>query len=563
MKILLLFTFFLTISLSIYLFIKLKKEDIFSKFILASIPISLYIVLNTFILKLFSLTSDTWSQNRLSASFALVNGYKIINNMDSGVVQTWTYGPIAQVAFIPITFFQEPHFILFTAGILNIIYFFIPVLCFCLAQPLYLKNLKLISLGLIVFCLTSGLIIFYSEPLESSAFNIGPDSPSLCFAGLSVAILYYKYLSKNQSNYYFFISSFLAIISIWNKQNLILLPIILIIYVFLIEGIRKSLIYLLNFIISTIIISVPLILIFTWKYLYFAMFKFPSSYPSWNLENTSILQTLLSNEGFFLLLNTGLDLIKHCLPFLVILLFFTIYQIKQKITRFNVKQIIDFLKTSTFLLPLFVSIGMIPVTLSSKIKLGGVVNSFSLSVYFVMLSVIAIILEIVSEKYHNIGSQDNKTIKLGKIIVLFLIGLHFFYFNPLKYYQINTAAMYNLNKKSSELKIATNILKNNDNIYFPDFPLAHLLAQKKLYHSLKGMADRKEGRTELEIEHFNNFIPPFDYIAFGLNDSIKRSLFQQERVKYFIDLLNKSDIKLQKESNYNELSDWLIYSKEK
>jgi hypothetical protein len=136
--------------------------------------------------------------------------------------------------------------------------------------------------------------------------------------------------------------------------------------------------------------------------------------------------------------------------------------------------------------------------------------------------------------------------------------------NPINYFQSIPAQIARNRNSHSELKIAFLSLKKYDTnkIFFPDFPLANLMANHELYHSLKGLSDRMQGRIEIEADHFNRFIPSdFQYIAFGRKYSIDSNIFQQERVKYYLQLLQRNNIELIPELNYDndELSDWMIY----
>jgi len=234
--------------------------------------------------------------------------------------------PYCSDCFLPCDLFSDPEVALFVAGTLNIIYFFIPLLLFSVAKPLLLKDNFSAGLSSIVFCLTTALIIIGSKALNYSAFRVGPDAPSLYFAGLSIFPLYYKYLVKSDSNYFLFTSSLFAVIALWTKQNLIFLPVVLIIYVLLLEGLNKALKYVLIYCLSIALVSIPLILYFDWNYLYFVMFYFPSSYPSWNGENTSVLKSIFSpGKNLPLLNDTFSELVSGSALFIPWIAFFTIY----------------------------------------------------------------------------------------------------------------------------------------------------------------------------------------------------------------------------------------------
>lgn len=136
-------------------------------------------------------------------------------------------------------------------------------------------------------------------------------------------------------------------------------------------------------------------------------------------------------------------------------------------------------------------------------------------------------------------------------------------FNPASLYQKGAASWYRYNQNPPDVEVAFSTIKELGNeVYFPDFPLASLLAKRQLFHSMKGIYDRKIGKFELTNEHLKSYLPnKFQFVAFGSELLIDRSIFQQDRVEEFIRVLKSHGINLQKVTANGALHDWIIYSR--
>jgi hypothetical protein len=512
MKYIFVFIIIFSLTSGIYIFRKLNTHSLIARLIGSFVPISLLSILNVLLSNLLRVTSDTWSQNRLATAFALIHGYRQINAIDTGPVQSWMYGPFAVVVYLPVTVFNSPIPALMAGGILNFCFFLFPVLIFCFIKIFTTKQFRLAGFSLAVFLLFLPLII-YSPPLKYSAFRIGPDAPSLCFSGLSVVALYYRYLSDKKTNISLFISSIFAVISIAIKQNLLLLPIALVIYVFLAEGVLIFYIYTFYFFISVILVSIPLMLVFDWQYLYFSMFYFPSIHPSWFQEKTSLVNSLIeSNAVVNLMKKAALDLAINSLPFFLIAVSFTLFNGVKNFTNFNLQYFRIWLQKNSFLLSLWIGIFMIPIALTSRIKWGGDINSFSACVYFLMLSAVAVIVELFYSYELGLGAdgyQSKIKVVLFRVVVIIVIISNLLLFNNLKNSDINSKSVFHSAKSYVEVEVAFQTMQDKSNkIFFPDFPLASLLSQGKLFHSLKGVYDRHIGRVEIGDNHLKKYLPP-------------------------------------------------------
>jgi len=155
---------------------------------------------------------------------------------------------------------------------------------------------------------------------------------------------------------------------------------------------------------------------------------------------------------------------------------------------------------------------MIPIALTSRIKWGGDINSFSACVYFLMLSAVAVIVELFYSYELGLGAdgyQSKIKVVLFRVVVIIVIISNLLLFNNLKNSDINSKSVFHSAKSYVEVEVAFQTMQDKSNkIFFPDFPLASLLSQGKLFHSLKGVYDRHIGRVEIGDNHLKKYLPP-------------------------------------------------------
>jgi hypothetical protein len=167
---------------------KIGTRNIVVKIICGLTPLSMVGVLGYLWSVFPNLMSDTWSQARLVPAIGLLHGYREMNALDTGPVQTWMYGPLATLSQLPVNLMSFPRAVMMAGGLLNSLFFFTPIIFFSLIRTWR----KTQSIGKTVFIVSLTFYLFFlsvtlSPSLSYSAFRVGPDAPSFFFASLGIA----------------------------------------------------------------------------------------------------------------------------------------------------------------------------------------------------------------------------------------------------------------------------------------------------------------------------------------------------------------------------------------
>ncbi len=572
MKVLTLLLIICLSILGIYVFRKVKSRNIILDI---TFGLSSFVVITLFCGYTWSvlptLMSDTWSQARLVPTLSILHGYKQINALDVGPVQTWMYGPLAALAYMPIGLLESPKATITLGFLLNIAYFFTPIfLC------LIIKTHRKVNSALKLICVLMSSLSFYfvavinSPSLLYSAFRIGPDSTSLCLASISILLIYKELLNgKKIRVHYLGLSALCLILAIWTKQNVLPLLLLCPIYLAITSSPLYSVYYVIALSASVILVSTPLVLIFGWDFLRFSMVDFPSNHPSWMQESTTFSDSILSGNLNGVLIEEIFGLFLHSIPYIFAFLFLFVLANRAKPLKINSLRKLKFTLTNypEFLF-VFSGIFMAPVAILSKIKWGGDINSFSVCIYFlsippvIMLASILADISFADSKLNSaLGIQRVRylfaSVTLCSLIVITVI------FNPVGLYRQGAASWYMNFVNPSDIEVAFATMKTSGHkVYFPDFQLANLLVRGELFHSMKGIYDRKIGRSELSHDHFAKYIPEnFEFVAFGSEKLISKSKFQQDRIQEFVRVMEENDILLEKTSAENDLIDWVVYQR--
>lgn len=568
MNLIIIYTFIIGIivAFSIWIFKKLPDWNITHRLLFSTTPFLAFLAINAVLINILECPSHEWCHNRLAVSFALSHGYRYINGFESGPVLTWMYGPMAAIAYLPTTIINSPMLAITFGTLLCTCFFFLPILIFSLDINTNFKeiNLKKLAPSLFIFLISFFLVFsIYETNLAGSAFGIHADAPSLGLAGAACAALYFRNSPKTRT-VPFLISAILAILSIWTKQNLYALPIALLTYVFLAEGRKAFQQYLLCFILSGAVISLIFILVFDGKYLYFTMFEWPKSWP-WKGTDHTIpgLYGGLTDPGRIRLLTDALfEVVKYAIPFLGIIFTHTFYQIKH--TRYS--GVRDFFKYNSWSILVVVSAFMFPVSILSRVKLGGGTNSFSVTLYFLLCAVTAILASFYSS---TVNSKPLflrfKPISLITLSIILLLTLRVFKYNysPAR---IPDLLSHYTNNPVEQAYIYSR--EHPGNIYFPDIPLISIMLEEKVYHSSLGLMDRTfyesvfydssanlidrnlVEKYKVTSRHFQEYIPSnFQFIAFSEEDS-KNDMFLSYLPAF------------SREIQLNELPGWKIFKRQ-
>ncbi|GET44203.1 hypothetical protein [Microseira wollei] len=554
------YLFIIIVSLfgSIWIFKKLNTWEIIDRFIAAITPLAVLAVISIMLIMILQIPFNIWNNNRLTPAFALAYDYKFFNAEASGPILSWMYGPIAAIAYLPSTLAKSPTVALIIAGIISIMFFFTPILLLGFKLNKNLKDLKILLFSFVVFAVVF-LMVAESPGLNSAAFTIHADAPSLGLAGAACIVLYYS-RSKTNDIPRLLLSSMLAILAIWTKQNLLPLPLALLTYILLADSYQKFKHYAFCFLFSGVAVSLGFIYYFGADYLYFTMLKYPSSWP-WvgslipgGYAESPLLTALQLPDRIKVLSIAAYELVQFSFPFVLIIIFYCGYQvIVAKNTIYKWSSLREWLSNNRWSMLLIVAIYMTPVSLLSRVKLGGAMNSLSVTLYFLLLAVIAIVVEVFFSLKYNYSSnkieviRSKELIKLAVLSITILLVSMVFLSSPEKLY----SSLKRLPKNPVE--VAYKYAKKYPNqVYFPQIPLSSIMADSKLYHSFNGLYDRdlvKFKKLTITQKHFLEYVP---------SDMKIVAFYNPQKIEVIMNYLPDFSQKI----TIDELPKWVVFIQE-
>ncbi|NEQ77600.1 MAG: hypothetical protein F6K23_34055 [Okeania sp. SIO2C9] len=493
--------------------------------------------------KIIKFPVDDWDHNRLVPIFAFKLGYKYINAYDTGPVLSWAYGPISPIFFFPSTLTNSPTTATMIGGIINILILFLP---FLVVATFYIRKSRLMFFYGLQFLLITFFYVVNNQALEYTAFDIHVDSPSLSLGAISCLLIYFSFITQDDQKNLYLISfaGVTTVLAIWAKHNLILLPLAIITYLIITGKFKIFKLYLISLIGSGIFFSLIIIAIFSHEYLFFSMVESMAKQPN-VLKNFNLSVAKLSSVNRTLL-RASLELLTMIWPFALIILSHVVITVKKgKYSNLNTWLIYN--PYSLFFITFFY---MIPLAIASRIKWGGNINSLSIAIYFMVLAAFIMFIEVV---YKNQANGIKRVINIQKILTIIVVFAIFCsQINYLKSSpkRINTA-LNNLQNNNLEVSFQY-MLKNPNQVYFPDYPLSSAMAERKIYHSIKGLNDREAGRLRLTAQHFQQYIPSkMKYIAFADPEN----KWQKERIEIMKSYLPQYSQKI----TIKDLPGWLVY----
>jgi len=412
-----------------------------------------------------------WNGARLAPTFALVKGYRLYYPDGVGPVLNTIYGPVTALVYLPATLAQSPTAALMVASMISLVLVFAPAVWL-----LALRRRWSVGLAALV-CF--GLLVMRSYPVKYAAFCVHADAPALGLAALACAAVYRR---KDNSDWKWLgAAAALAVLSVWAKQTMLLLPIALAFCVgrlFGVDGLKR---YLLALCGAGAMTTAVFVLAFGWEPLWFNLVTVPSRHP-WQGERLGCLlqavQELAVSSAFALAL--------------IVIGFVVRRRWGGSIGRW----------------PVFAVAGAfnIPAALLNLVKAGGDLNALSLTVYFWLLAAMLCLAE-------TAEAQDGRLAEGAKMgLALLLAGL--LVSAPLRWQSLpNVWRSLDNNPQAMAWRI---LARHPGQVYFPDNPLAHLMAEGRLYHLSYGLIDRELGGFPVGEKQFRAHLPPeMKVILFG------------------------------------------------
>lgn len=443
-------------------FLKWKKDwPVLDRFLAALAAVGLLVLAGICVGGVLRAPFFGWNGARLAPTFALVNGYQLYYPDGIGPVLNTIYGPVTALAYLPSTLAQSPTSALIVASVVSLVLVFAP--------PVWLLGRRPVGMAAL---LCFGLLAMHSYPVKYAAFCVHADAPALGFAGLACAAIY---LRKDAEEWKLLgASAVLAVLSVWAKQTMVLMPVALAVSVWVMFGAASFKRYLLALCGVGAVVTAVFVLVFGWEPLWFNLVKVPSHHP-WQGERMGCLLQAVQE----LVVSSSVPLVVVAIGFLV----------RRRCG------------SSTGRWPLFAVVGAVnaPAALLNLVKAGGDLNALSLSVYFWLLAAMLLLME-------TAGAEDNKRLASGAkaVLAMFLVGL--LVGTPVRLR--NLPAVWRVLDNNQQERACGILRQNPGRVYFPDNPLAHLMAEQKLYHLSYGLIDRKLGGFPVGEKQFRAHNPP-------------------------------------------------------
>lgn len=442
----------------------------------AFLPLFLGTVTALIALKVFGSIFDEHSWIRFQKTFVLALGYPLYYPEADGPALATIYGPVSVLAYLPATLFKHPMVTMPVAATIASFFFFLP--------PLWLhvktKSTEApLTYRLSAYLCFAGFAILLTS-LRNAAFTVHTDAPTLGLCALAAGLIYFKNSMKESAAFLF--ASLFAILAVWSKQ--VAVPIIpaLCLYVLLSDGFKKCFKLIFFFFISGLLISGLFLFYFEVKNMLFHMFEIPSRQP-------------FKDGGFAIVFKSFTRIAREW----IVIGLWGIFSLGP---AFGQKKagLRKWLQNERWFLFVLISLFMTPVAILSNIKVGGSNNTLSYATYFFL---IASTLGFISNKGQSTFTKSFLSKLSACRVLVALSALSLLIYVPSVYGRILTS-----DKDPNFALKAYRYLKDNPGkAYFPRLTLIHLLAEKKLYHTIDGLMDRHWADMPVEGDHLRSYIP--------------------------------------------------------
>ena len=427
------------------------------------------------------LQTPNWTFNgtRLAPAFALTRGYQLYYPPESGPVLETTYAAMTALFYLPTTTLRTPNSAVIVGSLLTVISCFIPLLLLTLRNRRGRLDLSARLFGFLIL----GLLVLYCEPLRYSCINVHADGPALAFGGMACVCL----LRRPHSRAALVCAAILAVMSPWAKQTALPLLGGVALYLVLADGWRTLARFLLLYAAAAVVISSAFMLAFDPRRVWFNLVTVQAKV----FVSTGALATKLV-QGVRGMVHSG-DLI-----IIAVVIGVVSTLVSHNRGRYRIR---SWARRNDWSLLFFVGLFGIPVSILARVKTGGDIDSFSFVLYYFNAAVGMLAAELMQCIRPSAGQNEFSAYQIttmAAVSVVILIEVPTLFGIP--------QAVHDLNH--TDQQVAYYYLRQHaGSAYFPWLPLAHVMAEGKVYHSAFGVVDRELSGNRLSTQHFRSGIP--------------------------------------------------------
>jgi hypothetical protein len=273
------------------------------------------------------------------------------------------------------------------------------------------------------------------------------------------------------------------------KQPLVLLAVGLLAYLWLANGRKVAILYLKALCAAGVILACVCMWAFGPRELYYNLISIPAR-QSW------------SQSGIAAIVQPLRIFLRLMFPVLVIgvvamVVAFVQGQWKTRTLRS--------LLANDWMIMFVAGLALLPSSMAGIAKIGGDINSLSFSSFYLTVGVTCMLADLAGRQSRREVRQAAKGCLLTLTLLLTIVEL-----------PVALPARVRSLRVAEQQIVFDYIRGHQQTTFFPWFPLSHLLAEGRFYHSGYGIADRVLAGDEVSSEYFRAYAPPnMISIAFG------------------------------------------------
>ena len=470
--------------------------------IAAVIPTFAFVLFVDIITAIGDAPSMVMSNIRLARSVALTFGYSLYYGPDTDQPIIGTlHTPLSHMLYVPFSMFRHPTQALLGGATLSFLLVFGPLMWVHFQTDQRNAIARLFSSYAFLAC---GLGLLSNESTSFVPFAIHTDAAAWGLATLAAGLLS---RSPHASSASLAASAMCAVLSVWSKQTMVPLLLALPVFLFLADGLTRSLRYVIYLLASGLAIStLALALLWPPQAFWFNVVTLASHRP--HKSGTGLV-----DAAFERLAVDGLS------PFIATL-FFTILAIFH--TKTTGATLRGLFSTNRWLVFLVVGAFQLPVAIQGWITVGAETNHLGTVVYFLYLSATTAICGYLTAselRDQNLATHVARILPI-LIVVIGLVPVVSLW-NPISAWAHPRLAINGIIRQSLNRHIVFGRIRLSDSsreayeyarrhpgrAYFPTNPLSILLAEHRLYHVDTALWDREISGHPISEEQYRKHIP--------------------------------------------------------
>ncbi|HEX8202124.1 MAG TPA: hypothetical protein VF590_16735 [Isosphaeraceae bacterium] len=445
-----------------------------------------------------------WNNVRLAPAFALARGLEIYSRPGRGAALSTMYGPISAVAYLPATLASSPTVALLVGCGLSLGYYFLPVVAlYAIASrrgrspsPSWGEASATepgdgSTASFLYAFAVFGIVSLDLPSLNYSAGRVHADAPAL---GLAMAACGALLAGRDGA------SAALAWLSVLTKQTMLPIVAVLPIWVLLTAGRRAFGRYLLRLALAGGLLLAATLAWFDARALAFNVLTVPGRYPWKGRFPTNLM-------------HAELGLLRECLIFLVALIAGAVPRRSRGDGGGGPPRRRRLAENPWCLLGI-VGVAMIPVSVLGFVKEGGVENCYSPTTYFLAAAFVLMAAQLLRPD-RRVGPPRRGVRRL--LETLTIAGVSVYLVIVVQAVTIHVIGLRLVRPRVNRPQVASDYLRRHPGAaYFPGQPLAHLMAEGRLYHFLGALHERRAAGIPVGEGLARAHVPPgFETVCYS------------------------------------------------